>query len=59
MAAKDRAVEEFVNTTVRVPRSAHERLRELAAEDHRSLSGEVRRLIFERIAAADDRKAAA
>ena len=44
--------QDFVNTTVRVPRSVHDRLRELAAAEHRSVSAEVRRLITEYVRAA-------
>jgi hypothetical protein len=45
-----------VVTTVRIRREQHDRLREIAAHEHRSMGGEIRRLIDERIAAYEDRQ---
>lgn len=42
-----------VHTTVRVSPETHERLREIAAREERSISAEVRHLINRRIAEAD------
>ena len=48
-----------VVTTVRLPRDVHARLREIAAAEHRTFSGEMRRLAELRIAEIDSMGAAA
>lgn len=46
-----------VHTTVRVAAGDHKRLQEIAAEECRTVSAEVRLLITKRIAEADERDA--
>lgn len=50
---------DITNTTVRVPREMHDKLRVIAAREQRSISGEVRRLIEKRIAEAESAEATA
>lgn len=49
----------MVVTTLRLPKEKLDRFREIAALEHRSTSGEMRRLIDERIADHDGEAAAA
>jgi hypothetical protein len=53
---EDTIPEPTVITTIRIRRDQHDRLREIAAHEHRSMGGEIRRLIDERIAAYEDRQ---
>lgn len=48
-----------VVTSIRLPRHIHQRLREIAAAEHRSLTGEMRRLAELRIAEVDELETAA
>jgi predicted DNA-binding ribbon-helix-helix protein len=43
--------EDTIVTTVRLRRDAHDRLRQVAADEHRTMSQEIRRLVDEHIAA--------
>jgi len=46
-------------TTVRLGREQHDRLREIAALEHRTMAGEIRRLIYQRIEDFDFERATA
>jgi len=50
--------EPTVITTIRIRREQHDRLREIAAHEHRSMGGEIRRLIDEHIAAYERQETA-
>jgi len=46
---RDELGEEVVVMTVRLTREKHDRLRAIAAHEHRSIAGEIRRLVENRI----------
>lgn len=48
---EDDSREETIVTTIRLSRDQHDQLRDIAALEHRSMGGEIRRLISDHISA--------
>ena len=49
MTEDDTRDEATMVTTIRLSREQHDRLRIIAAHEHRTMAGEIRRLIYQRI----------